>query len=1072
MAKLDDLLRSLNPSTAEIAQMVLKYRGIRHLSYTIDKLPVIEMTGDVKDFSTNQTFRTTLRYNIAMNRIIDSSCDCPDSRFWHPCQHATAMVIMFLTALEKGQVRLPDWQKMDTDQDLKDFIANALSASETDQAGDVEIEVHLSEGNRRANSVSLDMKIGRTGSRKYKLKEVGKLASAIANHTEIRYGKELDFFPSVESFSPESQPLINLLYQKYLSNRSEYFWDGYTSDIESGYLIPKNQLDAFMESVWNMKLFVTEPEGSRYQETIRTLEDGNPEFGFSLEKTKDGYTLSGKNSLIFSGLRYFYFIAPEEKKIIRSPLTDHSRNSIRLQNLISRKTKLFLAENDIRRFLQSTMAPSEQEKIHAIGFDPETYLPPKPEFQVYLDMPQDSFITCEVYAVYHDQKFNLLEGYEKGREYRDIRTEKQFDQMISAMFTGFDQEHHRLVLADDEDKLYDLLTKGIEQIRQKAEVFITDSLKKITVRTMPKISVGISVNHDLLQLDLSQDHRTLEDLAEILSRYTPKKKYYRLKNGTFLNIDEDEMAEMVKLNEQLQLSNAQIRKGKVSIPKYRAMVLDQAAENDTSLLISRDEYFRNLISQIHSIELTDYPIPDELDQVLRDYQKAGFRWLSALQHNGFAGLLADEMGLGKSVQVIALIRSLPKHHTLIICPASLVYNWSNEFTKFAPDLETVMIIGNAAQREELIHAHTANEILITSYDSIKRDVELYDGHHFDIEVIDEAQYIKNAATQAASSVKEINAAFRIALTGTPIENRLSELWSIFDYLMPGFLFTYRHFRNAYELPIVRDQDEETMNRLREMIGPFILRRLKQDVLTDLPDKLEEVSYAPLEGEQKELYDARVQRLKIMLGKQSDEEFRKNRIAVLAELTRLRQLCCSPALVYDTYKGNSAKEDLCIDLIERAASEGHKILLFSQFTTMLDLLIRRLEEHGIRYHLLTGSTSIRDRSQMVEQFQKDDVPIFCISTKAGGTGLNLTAADIVIHYDPWWNTAVENQATDRAHRIGQDKIVSVYRLIVKDTIEERILKLAEQKADLAGEILSGEEMSSASITKEQLMSILS
>ncbi len=1071
MSKADDFQRETNSTTIDLANLILKFKGIHSLTYTVNSLPVVELEGDVKDFITNKTYHTNVRYNISMNRVVDFSCKCPDSGFRQPCQHAAALVLMFLDAVDEGRITLPDWQKKNTDQELKRFISESLSGSSSDQSGDIEIEVHLYEGSRIRNSLALDMKIGRTGSRKYKLKEVGKLVAAIANHTNIHYGKELDFFPSLESFTPESRPLINFLYEKYLNFQDQYYWNSFTSDIESGYLIPKNQLDAFMESVWNMKLFMKEDVRGISQETILTLEDGNPEFGFSLEKVKDGFMLSGKDNMCFCGIRYFYFISPGGKTIIRSSLSSQSRKSIQLQNLITSRTKLFLSEDDIRGFLQSIVTPSDQEPIRTSGFSLETYLPPKPEFQVYLDMPQDSFITCEVYAVYKDQKFNLLEGYEKGREYRDIRTEKQFDQMISAMFTGFDQEHHRLVLADDEDRLYDLLTRGIDQIRQKAEVFITDALKKLTVRTMPKISVGISVNHDLLQLDLSQDHRTLEDLAEILSRYTPKKKFYRLKNGTFLNVNEEEMAEMAKLNEQLQLSNAQIRKGKVSIPKYRAMVLDQAAENDTSLLISRDDYFRNLISQIHSIELTDYPIPDNLVNVLRDYQKAGFRWLSALHHNGFAGLLADEMGLGKSVQVIALIQSLAKHHTLIICPASLVYNWSNEFEKFAPDLETVMVIGNAAQREELIHAHAGNEILITSYDSIKRDVELYEGHHFDIEVIDEAQYIKNASTQAASSVKEISASFRVALTGTPIENRLSELWSIFDYLMPGFLYTYRHFRNAYEQPIVKDQDEEAMSRLREMIAPFILRRLKQDVLKDLPDKLEEVSYAPLEGEQKELYEARVQRLKIMLGKQSDEEFRKNRIAVLAELTRLRQLCCSPALVYDTYEGNSAKEDLCLDLIERAANEGHKILLFSQFTTMLDLLLARLKQQEIRYHLLTGSTSLRDRSKMVEQFQKDDVPVFCISTKAGGTGLNLTAADIVIHYDPWWNTAVENQATDRAHRIGQDKIVSVYRLIVKDTIEERILKLAEQKADLAGEILSGEEMSSASITKEQLMSIL-
>ena len=362
-------------------------------------------------------------------------------------------------------------------------------------------------------------------------------------------------------------------------------------------------------------------------------------------------------------------------------------------------------------------------------------------------------------------------------------------------------------------------------------------------------------------------------------------------------------------------------------------------------------------------------------------------------------------------------------------------------------------------------------ILITSYDSLKRDFEYYEEMQFSVQVIDEAQYIKNANTQASQSVKEIHSSFRIALTGTPIENRLSELWSIFDFLLPGFLYRYRYFKSYFELPIVKDNDLEQEERLRNMIAPFILRRYKKDVLKDLPEKLEEIYYAPLSGEQKELYDARVQRLKISLAQESKEDFNKNKIAVLAELTHLRQICCSPSLIYNGYKGNSAKEDLCIDLIRSAVESGHKILLFSQFTSMLVELQERLNKEGISYYYLHGGTDKKERVRLVENFQKDDVPVFCISLKAGGTGLNLTAADIVIHYDPWWNTAVENQATDRTHRIGQDKVVTVYKLIMKDTLEERIVELQSSKADLAREMLSSEEMGKASFTKEQLLNIL-
>ena len=304
-----------------------------------------------------------------------------------------------------------------------------------------------------------------------------------------------------------------------------------------------------------------------------------------------------------------------------------------------------------------------------------------------------------------------------------------------------------------------------------------------------------------------------------------------------------------------------------------------------------------------------------------------------------------------------------------------------------------------------------------------------------------------------------------------MENRLSELWSIFDYLMPGFLFGYQRFREEIEIPIVQNQDEQAMKRLQKMIHPFILRRLKKDVLTDLPDKLEKNMYAVLEGEQQKLYDAHVKRMQMILDKQSEEEFKTSKIQILSELTKLRQICCNPGLLFEGYEENSAKTDMCIDLIENAISGGHKILLFSQFTSMLEKLEQCLEERNISYYTLTGATGKEKRARLVEQFIQDDTSVFCISLKAGGTGLNLTAADIVIHYDPWWNIAVQNQATDRAHRIGQENVVSVYKLIMKGTVEENIVRLQEKKRELADQVLEGQGVLEGSFTREELIELL-
>ncbi len=362
-------------------------------------------------------------------------------------------------------------------------------------------------------------------------------------------------------------------------------------------------------------------------------------------------------------------------------------------------------------------------------------------------------------------------------------------------------------------------------------------------------------------------------------------------------------------------------------------------------------------------------------------------------------------------------------------------------------------------------------MLVTSYDLLKRDILFYEDKQFLYQIIDEAQYIKNHTTAAAKAVKVIRSQIRYALTGTPIENRLSELWSIFDYLMPGFLYGYDVFKRELESPIVKSSDESAMARLQKMVGPFILRRLKGDVLKDLPEKLEEHRYVRFGSTQQKLYDGQVLHMKETLAQQNEAEFNKNKLLILAELTRLRQICCDPSLCFENYKGEAAKLEACLQLIQSAIDGGHRMLVFSQFTSMLEILQEKLSGLGIAYYTITGSTSKEKRLQMVKEFNEGEVPVFLISLKAGGVGLNLTGADVVIHYDPWWNLAVQNQATDRAHRIGQTKKVTVYKLIAKGTIEEKIQKLQEKKKDLAEQVIGGEAAQLGSLSREEIMELL-
>lgn len=660
---------------------------------------------------------------------------------------------------------------------------------------------------------------------------------------------------------------------------------------------------------------------------------------------------------------------------------------------------------------------------------------------------------------------------------RDVQKEMEADLFLSHYFPEQDEKQPLRILQGSGDEIYTFLSESIHELSTIGEVFISEKMKKVQIMKPPAFSLGVSLKGNLLQLNLESQEMPLDQLAEILARYDRKKKYFRLENGSFLDMQDSDMESLVALTDGLQLSQRELMRGEISLPKYRALYLESISQEEEVTYMKKDKDFKDLVRHMKAQEDNEYEIPESLKPIMRNYQKSGFMWLKTLHGNGFGGILADDMGLGKTLQVISFLLSelstdsTETRRSLIVCPASLVYNWQSELERFAPSLSTVMVIGDAAGRKNLVENSKDKDILITSYDLLKRDVKNYENVDFFCEIIDEAQFIKNQNTQAAKAVKAILAGTKFALTGTPMENRLSELWSIFDYLMPGFLYGYRQFKEELESPIVEEHDEEAMLRLRRFITPFVLRRLKKDVLKDLPDKLEEVVYAKLEDEQKQLYEANAQNIRMQLGRQTQKEFNESKMQLLAELTRLRQICCNPALLYENYKGTAAKMDVCMELLRNATEGGHKVLVFSQFTSMLSMLVEKAEENGLSYYILTGQTSKQQRAEMVENFNRDETQVFFISLKAGGTGLNLTSADIVIHFDPWWNIAAQNQATDRTHRIGQKNVVTVYKLIAKDTIEEKIVNLQEAKKELADKVLGGENMDNPTFSKEELLELL-
>jgi SNF2 family DNA or RNA helicase len=581
-----------------------------------------------------------------------------------------------------------------------------------------------------------------------------------------------------------------------------------------------------------------------------------------------------------------------------------------------------------------------------------------------------------------------------------------------------------------------------------------------------KVSLGISVSDGLLQLDLDTGEFPAAELEDLYQSLLLRRKYHRLRDGRYLTLDGSAYETMAELAHIAQLTPQELADGKATMPAFRALYLDSVVGGNENIEVRRNNQFRAMVRQFKTVGDNDYEIPAAQRAVLRPYQKLGFRWLKTLESCHFGGILADDMGLGKTLQMITYFASVYLDQTLpslIVCPASLVFNWADEFARFAPDLPVRLITGTAAERREALAQPLAGTILVTSYDLLKRDVELYRPVEFYCCILDEGQFIKNQSTQASKAVKQINCRQRYVLTGTPIENRLSELWNLFDFLMPGYLFTHNRFVEKLEKPIAKKGDEVARQQLAKLVKPFILRRLKGDVLKELPPKMERDWRIQLSEEERKVYLAAVHAIRH--GEVG------GKLEILTALTRLRQICCDPGLCYENYEGPTSKLDACVDLCSTLAENGHQILLFSQFTSMLDRLRERLETAHITTFTLQGSTPKEKRAQLVKQFNSGGAQVFLISLKAGGTGLNLTAADVVIHYDPWWNRAVQDQATDRAHRIGQQASVQVYKLIAKDTIEEKIQELQQRKTALMDVLDQDGSADLASLSREELLELL-
>lgn len=1055
----------------------------------------VRVQGQIEDET--KVYQT--RIFIKGSQIYDYSCSCAEGNsFRGPCVHAKALQEAFARQ-QKAEHTPP----VSTSPEIRMMIREYTNREVARILGEEEREpVYLYPYLQiRRGEVLLEARIGRE--KRYIVKNLLEFAQAVHSGKRVEYGKGMAFEHVPSAFAPESRPFLDLLLEEadaYIRHYEEMRGHaGLPLPVMRALTLGSAARDRLFDLLEGKEVQTEDEKGA---ERVCRVERKDPRFPVEVEARGDGIAVTVPSALTsFRGEQRLYvadglhlFGCSELYTETMGVFLEQMEQGGRECGSRKEKRELLVGSRDIPLFYARVL-----EGMEALGIlqspeiDWEKYRPEalKARFEFDSDSPDE--LRLRPTLSYGDFTFSPLADEHVPREIcRDVPAEFYISRLITRYFSYWEDESGELVIRGDEDALYQVLSEGMPQFQEVGEVWLSESVRHLRVLPPPEVSMGVSLGGGWLDLKIETAGIDPAELLQVLSEYRQKKKYYRMKNGEFLQLSGGGLQALDSLTADLGLTKSEFQAGEAKIPAYRAFYLDSLSGDGRMKLFQRDEAYGMMVRDLKTAQSVSYAVPAVLEKTLREYQKIGYTWMRTLARYHFGGILADDMGLGKTLQVIALLTAFYQEKTeqkaagnegsgselplpsLIVCPASLVYNWGQEFARFSPEIRVLLIAGTAKERQEQLEeqmrmeASEGAQVIITSYDLLKRDRAAYLGRTFEYEIIDEAQVIKNAKTQGAKAVKEISANARFALTGTPVENRLSELWSIFDFLMPGFLYSYRKFRERYELPIVKNQDPEALAALRRMTGPFVLRRLKKDVLRELPGKEERIVYSAASGRQQKLYTASALKLKEALA--GGAWSGNGKLEVLSQLMRLRQICCDPALCFEDYTGESAKLETCVSLIASASAAGHKILLFSQFASMLERIRERLLQEGISSHLLVGATPKEERSRMVQAFASDEVPVFLISLKAGGTGLNLTAADIVIHYDPWWNVAAQNQATDRAYRIGQEKPVTVYKLILKDTIEENLLKLQNAKLALAAQVVSEGMVSLGDLSQNELMEL--
>lgn len=1008
------------------------------------------------------------------NQLLEYHCDCPFCNETSPCGHIGAVILKLNTldiqtypyhyvSSKKEELQKAENQRIQRKRKEELYRLSSVSRYLIDTSkNDYQTQLQLSIQNEKYeltpdvyvdeqdHSVCVEYRIGHK--KKYVLKNLADFLSRVDNHKNFSYGKMLSFVHSEKNFSDFALQQIKFIrkcqqihYEKY-SRYYDY------KDLGRTIYLDYQTIDDFYELYKDFMLF----------------EEIDDKLELMIENEQDCYVLHLKlNDTYVGGQKHLYKYDMKNGSFImqRLSLDDQGQTMHILDSFMENDNQIIILKENYLDFYKYVLMPVA--RYFVIHDHSDQQISVYDEIKLYGDIENDNMIYFQL--VYVDENQNRVYGFQEHlvTSYEQDLVENYMMQYAHSV----DYDRHKAYFDINSQKTYQFIFEGLEFLKNYADIFVSEGLKKIGKKANYHLQVGVRIKNDLLEFDVSSHEIPKGELKDVLNQYRRKKKFYKLKNGELLYLDSPDLEEISEFMDEYHIDIKDIDNGKFSMNKQRMLAVNDEKDDFEYIKLDREKSFTETIEKFQSLDQKTYPIVDSYKDILRDYQKEGYVWLHTLKDYGFNGILADDMGLGKTLQVIALLESLDTDKpSLVVCPSSLIYNWEDEVHKFSDVLKVTCITGNQEMRKDMIQ-NIQSGLYVTSYDYMRRDYQLYQSMEFEYVILDEAQYIKNQKTLNAKAVKTLNAKHKLALTGTPIENSLAELWSIFDFLMPQYLFNYHYFQNQYETDIVKRKDENKTKQLKRMVSPFILRRNKKDVLTELPDKIEQNIVLPFNDEEEKIYLANLAKVNEELQQLYDIEG-SDKMQILKMLTRLRQICLEPRMVYENIDKSSSKLKACIELIKTFKENNQKILLFSSFTKALDFIGDECRKAGISYYMLTGSTKKEERRELVANFQKDNTSVFLISLKAGGTGLNLTAAEAVIHFDPWWNVSAQNQATDRAYRIGQKNNVQVLNLVMKDSVEEKILRLQKEKKELADMFVENNSGQLSQMSKEDILSLFS